>query len=326
MRLCSRKINLLLSVAVAICFFTGPAWAAETASSGKNIASVNGKAISKAEFDRVLSGYKKRVARKGQPLNEANLTAVKNRILENMIDAELLYQQCQKEGIKVDEKMIDARIKRMKMRFHDESGYKKALERMHVSEKEFRAEIQRALAINQLLFKERQKITVTDKEGEKYYHSNLKLFKEPEQVKISQIWIKLTPKAEKSKKIQARKKIENAQKKLAQGEDFGSVAKAYSEGPNAKRGGTMGYFRRGQMGKQFENAAFALKVGEVSKIVETPLGYYLIKVTDKLPTRTIPYKEAKPMIERRLKREKGKTEVLNYIENLKKSANIKRFD
>ena len=326
MRICLRRINLLISVAVAICLFIGPAWAKDAASSGKDIASVNGKVITKSEFDRILSGYKKRVAHMGKPMKEADLSAVKSRILENLIDAELLFQQSQKEGIKIDEKVIDERIERMKQRFHDEKEYRKTLERMHVSEKEFRAQIRRSLAISQLLNKVRQNIKVTDKESEKYYKDNLNLFEEPEQVKISQIWVKLKANSRESEKIQARKKIETAQKKLSQGEDFGKLAKAYSEGPNAKRGGVLGYFRRGQMGKQFEDAAFTLKVGEVSKILETPLGYFLIKVTDKKPTRTIPFKEVQPMVEKRLKREKGKTEIQGYIENLKKSATIKRFN
>jgi parvulin-like peptidyl-prolyl isomerase len=316
----------LISIAVAVCLFSGPAWAKEAASSGKDIASVNGKVITKSEVDRILSGYKQRVAHTGKQMKEADLTAVKNRILENLIDAELLFQQSQKEGIKIDEKVIDERIERMKTRFNDEKGFRKALERMQVSEKEFRAEIRRSLAITQLLYKVRQNITVTDKESEKYYNDNLSLFKEPEQVKISQIWIKLNPETGESKKNQARKKIETIQKKLVQGEDFGKLAKAYSEGPNAQREGALGYFRRSQMGKQIVDSVFALKVGEVSKILETPSGYYLIKVTDKIPARTIPFKEAQPMIEKRLKKEKGKTEIQGYIENLKNSANIKRFN
>ena len=326
MQLCHRSINLLISITVAICLFVGPAWADEAASSGKVIASVNGKAIFKSEFDRMLAGYKKRAARIGRPLTEADLKTVKNRILENLIDAELLYQQSQKEGIKIDEKVINERIEKMKKRFPNEDAYQKALKRMHVSEKEFRAEIQRALAIDELLYKVRKNITVTDKESKTYYHNNQNLFKQPEQVKISMILIKVKPNDEKSKKIQARKKIEAVQKKLAQGEDFGKLAKAYSEGPNAQRGGAWGYLKRGHVGKALEDEAFALKVGEVSKIFETPSGYHLIKVIDKKPAGPIPYKEVEKMIKRRLKREKQKTAIHEYIENLKKSAKIKRFN
>jgi peptidyl-prolyl cis-trans isomerase C len=326
MQLCLRSINLLISIAVAICLFVGPAWADEAASSGKVIASVNGKAIFKSEFDRMLAGYKKRAAHIGMPLKEADLKIVKNRILGNLIDAELLYQQSQKEGIKINEKTVNERIEKMKKRFPNEDAYQKALKRMHVSEKEFRAELQRGLAVNELLNKVRKNITVTDKESKTYYQNNLNLFKQPEQVKISMILIKVKPDDEKSKKIQARKKIEAVQKKLAKGEDFGKLAKAYSEGPNAQNGGAWGYLKRGHVGKVLEDEAFALKVGEVSKIFETPSGYHLIKVIDKKPAGPIPYKKAETMIKGRLKQKKQKTVIQDYIENLKKSAKIKSFN
>jgi peptidyl-prolyl cis-trans isomerase C len=331
MRLFFQGINLLIIVAVAISFFTMPALADEAASSGKEIASVNGKAISKSQYELMLSVFKKRAGHKGRQLNDAALTTVKNQILENLINAELLYQQSQKEGIRVEQKVINEQIEKYKERFSDETSketaYKKALKEMHVSEKEFQTEIQRALAINQLIDTNvRQKITVTDEESKKYYNNNLNLYKQPEQVKISLIWIKVTPDAEASKKNQARKKIEMVQKKVQQGEDFGMLAKAYSEGPSAQREGAWGYLKRRKTTDPIREAAFALNVGEVSGIVETKSGYHLIKVTDKKPAGTTPYKEVQPMIEQRLKKEKEKAEIQSYIENLKKSAKIKRFN
>jgi peptidyl-prolyl cis-trans isomerase C len=197
---------------------------------------------------------------------------------------------------------------------------------MGVSEKEIRAQIQRGLAINQLLDTDvRQKITVTEEESKKFYDNNPNLFQQPEQAKASHILIKVAPNAEESQKKQARKKIEAIQKKVRKGEDFGSLAKANSEDSTAQREGDLGYFIRGQMVKPFEDAAFALKVGEVSGIVETQFGYHLIKLTDKKPAKTIPYEEIRVRLEQHLKNEKEKTEIQGYIENLKKSAKIKRF-
>ena len=326
MRLCSQGTNRLIIAAVAICLLTGPAWADKAASSGKEAASVNGKLISKSQYERDLSVFQKRVAQEGRQLSDADLTTVKNRILENLIDTEVLYQQSQKEGVKVDDQAINEQIETIKKRFSDEAAYKKALEGMDVSEKEIRAQIQRGLAINQLLDTNvSQKITVTEEESKKYYNNQPNLFKQPEQVKASHILIKVAPDAEESIKNQARKKIETVQKKVHQGEDFGLLAKANSEGPTAQRDGDLGYFNRGRMAKSFEDAAFALNVGEVSGIVETQFGYHLIKVTDKKPARTIPYKEVQLRLEQYLKKEKEKTEIQDYIENLKKSAKIKRF-
>ena len=327
MRLFLHWINLLIIVFVAISLFTEPSWADKATSSGKEIALVNGKAISKIQYERRLSAFMKRAAHRGREMKDADLTTAKNRILEDLIDSEVLYQQSQKEGIKVDDQTVNKQIEKIKKRFPDEKAYKKAMERMHVSEKEFRDEIQRGLAINQLLDTNvRQKITVTDQESKKYYNDNPNLFKRKEQVKFSRIWIKMKPNDEESKKNQARKKIETIQKKVQQGEDFGELAKTYSEGPAAKSKGNLGYIERGHMDKPFEDAAFSLKVGEVSGILETQHGYYLIKVTDKKPARIIPYKEVLPMIKKQLKKEKEKTEIHAYIENLKKSATIKRFN
>jgi peptidyl-prolyl cis-trans isomerase C len=325
MRLCSQRINRLIMAVVAICLLAGPAWSADkAASSDKEAATVNGKPIFKSQYDHELSVFQKRAAQQGRPLSDADLSAVKKQILENLIEAEMLYQQSQKEGVKVNDQAINDQIETIKKRFPDEAAYKKALEGMEISEKEIRSQIQRGLAINQLLDTNvRQKITVTAEESNNFYKSNPNFFEQPEQVKASHILIKVAPDDEESKKIQARKKIETLQKKVRQGEDFGSLAKANSEGPTAQRSGDLGYFSRGQMVKPFEDAAFALNVGEVSEIVETQFGYHLIKVTDKKPARTIPYKEVQPMVEQHLKNEKEKTEIQNYIENLKKSATIK---
>jgi len=327
MRLFLHWINLLIIVVVAISLFTEPVWADKASSSGDEIALVNGKAISKIQYERRLSAFMKRAAHRGRGMKDADLTTAKNRILEDLIDAEVLYQQSQKESIKVDDQTVNKQIEKIKKRFPDEKAYKKAMERMHMSEKDFRAEIQRGLAINQLLDTHvRQKITVTDQECKKYYNTNQNLFKRKEQVKLSQIWIKVTPNSDESKKIQARKKIETIQKKIKQGEDFGKLAKTYSDGLAAKNEGVLGYIERGHMEKPFEDVAFSLKVGEVSGILENQSGYYLIKVADKKPAGIIPYKEVLPMIERQLKKEKKKTETKAYIENLKKSAKIERFN
>jgi len=116
----------------------------------------------------------------------------------------------------------------------------------------------------------------------------------------------VSPNDDESKKIQARKKIETIQKKIQQGEDFGKLAKSYSDGLAAKHEGSLGYIDKGHMEKPFEDAAFSLKVGEVSGVLETQHGYYLIKVTDKKPAGIIPYKEVLPMIERQLKKKEKK--------------------
>src|ERR1043165_5684184 len=79
----------------------------------------------------------------------------------------------------------------------------------------------------------------------------------------------------------ARQKAEDLLKRVRAGEDFAALAKEFSEDPGSRaQGGDLGWFSRGEMVKEFEDAAFALKEGEVSDVVELPFGYHIIKVEE----------------------------------------------
>jgi peptidyl-prolyl cis-trans isomerase C len=103
------------------------------------------------------------------------------------------------------------------------------------------------------------------------------------------------------------------------------LAREYSEGPSSVKGGDLGYFGRGQMVKPFEDAAFALNVGELSEVVETRFGYHLIKVTGKNPETVVAYADVKERLQKYLKDEKVQQEVSAYVEDLKTKAKVERF-
>tara|TARA_Y100000310_G_C20703745_1_gene832625 strand:- start:5886 stop:6167 length:282 start_codon:yes stop_codon:yes gene_type:complete len=67
---------------------------------------------------------------------------------------------------------------------------------------------------------------------------------------------------------------------VTHGKDFGEVAQTISQCPSKKNGGNLGWFRKGQMVKEFEQAAFAMEKGEISKPVQTQFGWHIIKVED----------------------------------------------
>ncbi|MEH7386283.1 peptidylprolyl isomerase, partial [Bacillus sp. JJ1521] len=107
--------------------------------------------------------------------------------------------------------------------------------------------------------------------------------KEGEVVKASHILAKFSdnPTAEvtEEQKAEAKKKIDEAKAKLDSGEKFEDVAKEYSEDSTAQNGGDLGWFEKGRMVPEFEEAAFSLKEGETSQIIESQYGYHIIKVT-----------------------------------------------
>jgi peptidyl-prolyl cis-trans isomerase C len=128
-----------------------------------------------------------------------------------------------------------------------------------------------------------------------------------------------------TKKKKAMNMIKEIQNKLKKGEEFGTLATEYSQGPSSARGGDLGYFGRGQMVKPFEESAFSLEPGEVSNVVETRFGYHLIKLTDKKPERTIPFSDVKESIEQYLGDGRIFEQVKVLVEKLRKEAEIERL-
>jgi len=128
-----------------------------------------------------------------------------------------------------------------------------------------------ALAINE---------TVSPEEIKAYYDANKNDFQQESEVNARHILIAVDKDASEKDVAAAEKKIKKILAKAKSGQDFAKLAKKYSEGPSSTKGGELGWFSRGSMVKPFEEAAFALKKGEISEPVRTRFGWHLIKVED----------------------------------------------
>lgn len=302
------------------------ALALENQPSKGKIAVVNGSVITQEDFDREVSRVQRQLLNMGKHINDSQMPGIKKEVLENLIDFELLYQETQRKGIKIDEATINEQAMTLKKRFPSEAEFKSALTKVNLSEAAIKTQIARGLAIQQLIDTSvTKKDTVSGQEIKAFYESHPGLFKQPEQVRASHILIKVDPQADEVKRAEAQKKIKEIQQKLQKGEDFATLAKALSEGPSKAKGGDLGYFSRGRMVKSFEEVAFALRPNEVSDIVETKFGYHLIKVIEKRPETTTAFEDAKDKLGQYLKQQKVQKEVSIYVHELKEKAKVERF-
>lgn len=122
-------------------------------------------------------------------------------------------------------------------------------------------------------------VEVSDEDIRAYYEANKEMFARAEKsVKASHILIKVAENAPEDAVAQALQRILEIRERLVAGEDFAETAQKYSEGPSAEKGGDLGWFTRGDMVPEFENAAFSLKAGQISEPVRTSFGWHLIKV------------------------------------------------
>jgi peptidyl-prolyl cis-trans isomerase C len=169
-------------------------------------------------------------------------------------------------------------------------------------------------------------LAVTEADAKKYYDENIKEFQVPEQIRASHILISTKPTDPNGDpnqvKVQAKRKAEDLLKKAKEGADFAALAKENSSCPSAAQGGDLGSFPRGQMVKPFEDAAFALKVGQISDLVETEFGYHIIKVTEHQDPNQIAFDKAKTNIVEQLTQQKRQDAARKYVDSLRQSAKI----
>lgn len=321
-----RMACLNLVIALGGLFIVWPALALEKQPADEKIAVVNGTVITRAEFDREMDRVQQQFSRMGRPLTRAQLADVEKRVLENLITNELLVQEADKKGIKIGGEAVDEQMDRIKKRFPNEKAYKTTIEKMNLSEADIKSQVEKGLSIQQLVKQEfTQKVNISDKETKAYYEGHKDMFKKPEEIRASHILIKVDPQSDKAQKADSYKKISEIQTKIEQGGDFANLAKEFSEGPSNVKGGDLGFVKRGQMVKPFEEAAFALSPGEVSGIVETRYGYHLIKVFEKNPETISEYITVKADLKKFLEQQEVQKQMEVYVEGLKSKGKVEIF-
>lgn len=153
-------------------------------------------------------------------------------------------------------------------------------------------------------------VQVSAKEIEEYYriHRGTRFY-QPRGVRLRHILFRIPAAADSKQKEAVRLKAEGVLQELRAGKDFAGLARKYSEDPSATQGGDAGWLTQGQILPSLEKAAFALKRGEVSAVVETTLGYHLLKVEESREEKTKELKEAKEEIVRSIKAERGRSDA-----------------
>ena len=170
-------------------------------------------------------------------------------------------------------------------------------------------------------------IQIEDTRINDYYNNSKDQFKVEKRVKARHILITFPPDADEQAEADVKEKALSILKEIKGGGDFADLAKKYSQDPSsAVNGGDLGYFSRGQMVKPFEDAAFALKEGELSEPIKTQFGYHIIKVEKIEDERTRPLSEVREDIIKSLKTTEAREKARAELEMIKKGSDLKSAD
>lgn len=172
-------------------------------------------------------------------------------------------------------------------------------------------EAERKIIVSKLIKDEVDvKASVTDKEIEDYYNTHKEEFSLPERTKASHILVKTEEEAK------------AVLDELSKGKAFEDLAKEKSLDSSSKKGGDIGYFTKGQLVPEFEEAAAKLEVGQISGIVKTQFGFHIIKVTDKKQPEAQEFKDVTTKIKNMLHMKQRQQAFDSLVEALKAKTKI----
>jgi foldase protein PrsA len=282
----------------------------------KKAATVNGSVIPMSDvtkqMDRITKQHKTAEQEKAF---KAQKTQIQKQILDLLIDEELYRQEADTMKITVTDAQVETEVNRTIKRFPSQKEFDTALKDAGMTMDDLRAFTKTRMITEKVNAKVVGTIKVTDAEAKDYYDKNPAQFKDPEKIKVSHILLKTEAEA-----VAAINEING-------GKDFADVAKELSTDPASKtNGGDLGYVQKGVMAAEFETAAFALAVGEMTQTpVKTQFGYHVIKVFDKTPEKQKTFDESKASIIQMLKAQKESAKVKTWLDGVKKKAKITKY-
>ena len=252
---------------------------------------VNGEPISREavqfELDRLVKFY----VTHGMSQEEIkkNLDKLVEKAQEQAIGAKLLLARAAQLDLPVDEKAIDAQVANVVNQVGGRDNFVKALAQQKISEDDFRKELAKGCRVDALVQQACSGVPEpTQKDVADYFTAHQADFVQQPQVLAQHILVK-TEGMDAADKAQALEKIKDIRARILEdgngnagdiGQAFVKAAMEHSDCPSGKQGGSLGWFGRGMMVPEFDKAAFEMKCGELSGVIETQFGYHIILKTD----------------------------------------------
>jgi peptidyl-prolyl cis-trans isomerase C len=249
------------------------------------------------------------------------------RVLDDLIDSELLYQSSVAKGFAPTEADVNAQVAQVRSQFRDQARFEQALAAQGLDEEKLRGLTSRGLGIQAMIETDLGKgIEITAEQKQAYYQQNIERMKEPEQVRLSHILVSADESATVEQRDQAKKKTEDIRTRALAGEDFATLARENSDDPGSKaNGGELPWVGRGDTVPPFEAAAFALSPGEISEVVETQFGYHVIKLAERKEGSVVTFEQAEPRIEQVLRDQALEERLRAEIESLRAAGEVEIF-
>lgn len=288
------------------------------------VAIVNQEVITLSEVEKIVHSYKETPLRGDRLERQKQMEQIYRMALEKLIEERLIEQEINKAGIKVSGKEIEATLEEVKQRNGaTQEDLERALAREGLTLETYKKQIEKGLKWRKLMS---WMVKVDTKVGERelrdFYQKNIDRYRRNETYRCSHILF-IVPKMATLEEVQEiKKRCQRVLEKIKGGEDFGEMALQYSEDVSRKDRGDLGYLKKGDLLPDFEREVLRLKVGEVSGIVRTEVGFHIIKLLDHKGSEPLPFEEIKERIRTDYYESEMEKAYQQFLNTLKEKAMI----
>jgi peptidyl-prolyl cis-trans isomerase SurA len=286
------------------------------------IVRVNDQIIDSSDYER---GQRDLIEETGRSnATPAEIAQRQKDLLRDMIDQQLLLSRGKELDVNADSEVI-RRLDEIRKQNHFDTmeDLEKAVRQSGISYEDFKANIKNSIVTQEVVRDEvGRKLALTAKQEQAYYDQHKQEFEQPEQVRLSEILVPTPDDATDAQIAQAQAKAEEVTAKLKSGAKFEDLAKQYSGGQTADKGGDLGLFKRGALAKVLEDQTFDLKPGESTAPIRTKQGFVVLKVTEHAPAGIPPLSAVDQQVQEAIYQEAIQPALRTYLTTLREKAFI----
>lgn len=274
-------------------------------------ARVNGTPISIAEVEETIDQILPRSIYHKKTLEGDQREEFREKALEALITRELQYQDALARGLKPDRRTVKDRMRRTREAFGSKWEYEVWLQKNGLDEKELRKRIEKASLVQAAIARiAEEPAAVSEEKLQEHYAANADKFQEPASIRLRIISVK------------SERDAGKALAAVKAGEDFASVAARMSEDEFRQKGGDIGQVRKGMIYPQLEAVAFEMRPGDVSAPVFSEGMWFLLKLENAQPARTLSFAEVREKLKRELESKKSAELLEQWVDGLRAKADI----
>lgn len=286
------------------------------------VARVNDQIIDNSDYQRAERDLVEEAARTNE--SPAELAQRQKDLLRDMIDQQLLLSRGKELDISADAELI-RRLDDIRKQNHLDSmeDLEKAVRSQGISYEDFKANIRNSIITQEVVRDEvARKLALTAKQEQAYYEAHKQDFAQPEQERLSEILIPTPDDPTDAQIAQAQAKAEQIEAKLKAGGKFDDLAKQYSGGQTADKGGDLGDFKRGVLAKVLEDQTFNLKPGQYTAPIRTRQGFVILEVTEHTPAGVPPLSAVDEQVQQAMYQDAIQPALRAYLTDLREKAFI----